>query len=159
MHGGYSSGRFCFFYTERGACVGEALRLKTKDVDLAKGTIKLVGCRGERENHTRRIALKKHSQWGGLSEMLAGIIQGIGNSLFVDKLSRPLNATYAQQAYHNLLDCRVSRADGLKIRPHLKIFDTRRVHTLTAWLTRDRRSQTNATRPSGLSWDGQTCVD
>jgi len=87
-----------FFYTERAHVFGEALRLKTKDVDLAKGNNKVVsGCRGERENHTRRRSPKAHSQ--GLSRCSAGIIQGIG-ILFCRQIEQTLNATTLSRHIH-----------------------------------------------------------
>ncbi len=129
---------FLFFLYGTGACVGEALRLKTKDVDLAKGTIKLCRVAEARERTIPVVGRLKYI----LRVYRDALQESYKESefFFVDKLSRPLNAITLSKTYHNLLRIAgVSRADGLKIRPHLQDFrHTFAVHTLTAWLNQRR---------------------
>jgi len=95
------------------------------------------GCRGERENHTRRRSPKAHSQ--GLSRCSAGIVQGIG-ILFCRQIEQAAECHYAQQDISQLAaHCRSFPRGWTKDSTASQDFrHTFAVHTLTAWLNQRR---------------------
>jgi integrase/recombinase XerD len=125
---------FLMFLYGTGAYVGEALHLKTTDVDFERGLIKVRRVAGTRER-TLPITGKVHRV---LQEYRHAVPESYraSQAFFVDKLGRPLNPTTVSKMFQKLRRrAGIYRTDGLRTRPRLHDFrHTFAVHCLTKWL-------------------------
>lgn len=129
---------FLLFLYGTGAYVGEALRLKTADVDLQQGIVKVRRVAGARER-TLPIAGKIHRV---LQEYRSALPESYRTSqaFFVDNLGKSLNPTTVSKMFQKLRRrAGIYRTDGLRTRPRLHDFrHTFAVHCLTAWLNQGK---------------------
>ena len=121
-----------------GAYVGEALRLKSSDLNLEAGTVKLRRIAGARERTLplpRRLHLILQDYRKALPESYRE-----SDAFFVDKLGRSLNSVTLGKSFQKLRRrASISRTDGIPIQPRLHDFrHTFAVHTLIAWLNQGR---------------------
>ena len=129
---------FLLFLYGTGAYVGEALRLKTTDVDFEKGLVKVRRIAGARER-TLPVTGKVYRV---LQEYRSALPESYRTSqaFFVDKLGRSLNPTTVEKMFYKLRRrAGIYRTDGVRTRPRLHDFrHTFAVHCLTAWLNKGK---------------------
>ena len=125
---------FLLFLYGTGAYVGEALRLKTTDIDLEEGIVKVRRVAGA---HERTLPVAGH-----IRNVLLSYRNALPDSyrtsqaFFIDKLGKSLNPTTVTKMFQKLRRrAGIYRTDGVRTRPRLHDFrHTFAVHCLTAWL-------------------------
>lgn len=129
---------FLLFLYGTGAYVGEALRLRTSDVDLEGGIVTVRRVAGALERtlpisgHVRKV-LREYKN--AMPESYRA-----SQTFFVDRLGRSLNPTTVGKTFERLRrKAGIFRIDGFRTQPRLHDFrHTFAVHSLTSWLNQGK---------------------